>query len=122
MTSKFNYKVAELKEIFKHTKNKDIKYEFITELSCNWRTADRTKELYKWFEKKRRKKNLKEKLISLNKCKDWSIEKKTGNHKHVSGEFFTIEGLRTYNSINREVGKGGWDQPMISKLDIMVKY
>ena len=47
MTLKFKDKVAELKEIFKHKKNKNIKYEFIAELSCNWKTSDRSNEIKK---------------------------------------------------------------------------
>ena len=120
MYTNFNDKVNSLKKIFdkKTNNNSIIKYEFIAEISQNWKKLDQTKYIKKWFEKKRKEKKLKVKLIPLKNCKNWTISKTTGNYKHVSGSFFTLEGLRSYNAINREVGKTGWDQPIVKQVGL----
>ena len=63
---------------------------------------------------KKRNKSLKtnSKLIPLNKVKDWKINHK-GNIFHKSGQFFSIEGVRTTAAANREVAT--WDQPILNQ-------
>ena len=59
---------------------------------------------------------LNELKASLNDLVSWSSDE-GGNYKHESGRFFEIFGLRILNSATREVGLGGWDQPIISEVD-----
>jgi len=54
-------------------------------------------------------------VINLNSCQNWSMDPSTGNYCHSSGEFFKIHGIRI-NSEHREVGLGGWDQPILTQI------
>lgn len=53
--------------------------------------------------------------IPLNTCKGWSIDSKTGNIVHESGDFFYVQGVRVGLTENREV-KQGWDQPILTQV------
>jgi len=53
--------------------------------------------------------------IPLGECHGWKYDQKTGNISHESGEFFIIHGLKVHTD-SREVGKGGWDQPILTQI------
>lgn len=55
---------------------------------------------------------LKSKLINLNEVKNWKVDKK-GNIFHDSGQFFSIQGVRTSLAYDREVSS--WDQPIYNQ-------
>ena len=63
-----------------------------------------------WLKKKQNLDRTKVKIIPIKSLKDWSI-KKNGNIYHKSKQFFSIQGIQTKNSNNREVSK--WDQPLL---------
>ena len=63
-----------------------------------------------WLRKRQNLDKTKVKIIPVRSLKDWSIEK-SGNIFHKSKQFFSIQGIRTKNSKNREVS--GWDQPLL---------
>ncbi len=54
-------------------------------------------------------------IISLDKCKQWSVDPVTGSIVHDSGEFFRVDGIRVHNSTDREV-TGGWEQPILTQV------
>ena len=52
------------------------------------------------------------KLINLNEVKDWHNDI-NGNIHHKSGQFFSVQGIRTKGATGREVQ--AWDQPILSQ-------
>lgn len=54
-------------------------------------------------------------LIPLKEVKGWSIDPITGNVQHASGEFFTVEGVRSRAGTLREVSE--WDQPIYNQKE-----
>ncbi len=56
------------------------------------------------------------KEIPLNEVRGWYSDPETGDICSQSGEFFYIHGVRVSNTDNREVGKKGWDQPIITQV------
>ena len=83
------------------------------ELYVKQKPLHTSKEIKTWYKKIIRESNVKIKIIPLNKCKNWKINKK-GQISHKSGSFYKVEGVRVLKSFNREV-KGGWDQPMFTE-------
>ena len=73
-------------------------------------------ELLSWFTDIKNNLSASVEKINLNDLVSWSSDE-GGNYKHESGRFFEIFGLRILNSATREVGLGGWDQPIISEVD-----
>jgi len=71
------------------------------------------KEIKTWYKKIIKKSKVKIKIIPLDQCKNWKLNKK-GQISHTSGSFYKVEGVRILKSFNREV-KGGWDQPMFTE-------
>lgn len=55
---------------------------------------------------------LKSKLINLDQVKNWKKDK-NGNIFHESGQFFSIQGVRTSSAYDREVSS--WDQPIYNQ-------
>lgn len=53
--------------------------------------------------------------IPLSECRDWSLDSESGSLVHASGEFFRVDGIRTFASPTREV-EGGWDQPFLTQV------
>lgn len=53
--------------------------------------------------------------IPLAECREWSIDPDSGSLVHSSGEFFRVDGIRTFASPTREVA-GGWDQPLLTQI------
>ena len=68
-----------------------------------------------WFQKKRDESDMIVEEITINELDKWNVDKDTGNIKHQSGGFFEIIGIKASNTLDREVGKKGWTQPMIGK-------
>ena len=83
------------------------------ELHFKQKPLHTSKEIKTWYKKIIRESKVKIKIIPLNKCKNWKINKK-GQIIHKSGSFYKVEGVRVLKSFNREV-KGGWDQPMFTE-------
>ena len=94
------------------TSNKII-LEFRNELLIKQKPLHTTKEIKTWYKKIIKKSKVKIKIIPLDQCKNWKLNKK-GQISHASGSFYKVEGVRILKSFNREV-KGGWDQPMFTE-------
>ena len=83
------------------------------ELLIKQKPLHTTKEIKTWYKKIIKKSKVKIKIIPLDQCKNWKLNKK-GQISHASGSFYKVEGVRILKSFNREV-KGGWDQPMFTE-------
>lgn len=72
-----------------------------------------TAEIKSWYKKIVKQSNVKIRIIPLQKCKNWKLNK-NGKISHISGSFYKVEGVRILKSFNREINKG-WDQPMFTE-------
>ena len=81
----------------------------------DWNIFNNIDQVKAWFEKRRKDCKMEVKEIPLSDCKGWSVNIKTKKVSHDSGEFFSIHGIRV-NIDSREVGKGGWDQPILTQI------
>ena len=88
---------------------KSLRYE----LDKNFKPLHTTVDIKNWYKKIIKESKVKIKTISLNKCKNWKVNKK-GFISHSSGSFYRVEGVRILKSFNREA-KNGWDQPMFTE-------
>ena len=82
--------------------------------------------IIKWFNEKREKTDMIVEEVGINELEKWNVEKNTGNISHESGGFFEVIGIKVSNTFDREIGKKGWTQPIISKnpggiLGLLVK-
>ena len=71
--------------------------------------------IIEWFNKKREESDMIVEEIGLNDLDKWNIDSNSGNVKHESGGFFEVIGVKVSNTFEREVGKKGWNQPIIAK-------
>lgn len=68
-----------------------------------------------WVAELRATTTFRSELIPLKEVRGWSTDPSTGNVVHVSGEFFSIEGVRSRAGELREVGE--WDQPIYNQRE-----
>ena len=68
-----------------------------------------------WFNNKREESDMVVQEIGINDLDKWNVDLNSGNISHESGGFFEVIGIKASNTFDREVGKKGWTQPMISK-------
>lgn len=68
--------------------------------------------ILKWRKKLQKDIKVVSKLINLNDCKDWFLDKKD-NLYHKSGQFFKVRGVETSGASNREVKS--WTQPILTQ-------
>lgn len=66
----------------------------------------------KWLKKRNKVNKMKAIKTSVNELKDWHF-KKNGNLIHKSGQFFSVEGVRVENAIEREISS--WHQPILNQ-------
>ncbi|MFI1768574.1 NDP-hexose 2,3-dehydratase family protein [Streptomyces sp. NPDC020800] len=72
-------------------------------------------EFLAWFERRVRRISCSVDRIPLAEMRSWHLDASTGNIKHSSGRFFTIEGLHT-RTTHGTVAE--WSQPIISQPEI----
>lgn len=114
MSLDYKDKIEEFKLFFSQ-EIKSSKIEHFLECSKDWNVHHDINFVKNWFLDKRSNCNMVVNEIALNECKDWRLDLSTGNYSHISGEFFRIHGVRI-DTDQREVGKGGWDQPMLTQV------
>ena len=73
-------------------------------------------EIREWFIQRRESTTMSVEDIPLREAAGWTIDHDTGNIGHDSGDFFTVHGLRVRQTATREVGGGGWDQPILEQV------
>lgn len=71
--------------------------------------------LVEWLEQRRRKASFSSELIPLSQIDGWTIKADTGDIFHNSGQFFSIQGVRTTSCGLREVNS--WDQPIYNQVE-----
>ena len=68
--------------------------------------------ILKWRKKLIKKNKIKTKLINLNECKDWYLDKNKNLH-HKSDQFFKVQGVKIFGASSREVSS--WTQPILTQ-------
>lgn len=59
-------------------------------------------EILSWRKKLLKRSKIRARLININQCKDWYFDKYNNLH-HISGQFFTVTGIKVSGAKNREV-------------------
>ncbi|MER8236262.1 NDP-hexose 2,3-dehydratase family protein [Streptomyces sp. NPDC094049] len=82
-----------------------------------------TSEVHSWYAERRSAQRHAVTLTRLDRLEGWSLDPATGDLRHASGRFFTVEGLQVETG-HREAGS--WQQPIIVQpesgiLGILVK-
>ena len=71
-----------------------------------------TDYILKWLKRRNHVNKMKVKKVPVNQLNNWS-NNKNGNIFHKSGQFFSVEGVKISNAIEREVPS--WDQPILNQ-------
>ncbi|MCX4851945.1 NDP-hexose 2,3-dehydratase family protein [Streptomyces sp. NPDC051658] len=71
-------------------------------------------QFHRWFAWRRAAHPFRVGTIPFAELEGWYIEEGTGNIRHHSGRFFSVEGLR----VTVDSGPGGWHQPIIRQPEI----
>jgi oxidase EvaA len=69
----------------------------------------------RWLDEARAECPLKAELVPLRDLRGWQIDPASGNVVHLTGEFFSVEGVRAYAAGIREVAE--WDQPILNQKE-----
>lgn len=94
---------------------KNTRKDFLRSLFETGSTYITTSEFLTWLEKRRAAVHVVVELIPFAKLDKWRLNENTGNVEHVSGRFFSIEGL----NIRTNWGKiSHWTQPIICQPEI----
>lgn len=72
-------------------------------------------EIWEWLQWFRNNNNNKVEKINIGDLKKWYVEKATGNIRHESGKFFSIEGVRIQTK-DREIRT--WCQPIMNQPEV----
>ena len=73
---------------------------------------DNINNILKWLRKRNKINKMRVKKTPVNQLKDWNT-KKNGNLFHKSGQFFSVEGVKVENAIERETSN--WQQPILNQ-------
>jgi oxidase EvaA len=68
--------------------------------------------IVKWRNKLQKNVKTVSKIINLNQCDDWFLDRNS-NLYHKSGQFFRVQGVKTTGANNREVS--AWTQPILTQ-------
>lgn len=69
-----------------------------------------------WFKGQRAACTMSVEDIPLTECAGWHRNPDNGWIEKDDGEFFYVQGVRIRQSADREVGAGGWDQPILTQV------
>lgn len=72
-------------------------------------------KVMQWIEDRRKSIETSVRQIPLEAMRQWSFQKDTNNIKHETGQFFSIEGIRTQTNWGKLFC---WDQPIINQPEI----
>lgn len=82
----------------------------------DWSVFADLADVRKWFLRQRAENTMTVTKIPVDQCRGWRVEEGTGYLKHESGEFFAVETIEVSMSSSREVGEGGWCQPVMTQV------
>lgn len=74
-----------------------------------------TEEILEWLQKRNKEVHVEIKRVELAKLCDWYFDEKTGNLRHNSGKFFSIDGLQVKTNYGMVAE---WTQPIINQPEI----
>lgn len=74
-----------------------------------------TEEILQWLYEKRESINVDIQEVPINQMNKWLYDGVEGRIKHVSGKFFSIDGIRVHTNYGM---KETWDQPIINQPEI----
>jgi dTDP-4-dehydro-6-deoxy-alpha-D-glucopyranose 2,3-dehydratase len=83
---------------------------FAASARCHHSSTTSTDGFLEWFEERSRAHRFQVQRIDFRDMDRWRLEPGTGNLRHDSGRFFSIEGLRVRTDLP---GAGTWSQPII---------
>ncbi|NOU03473.1 MAG: response regulator receiver protein [Novosphingobium sp.] len=89
--------------------------EFLFESATDHCRFGSTADTLAWYEGCAAANSMTTARIPLSECRDWAFDPDSGSLVHASGEFFRVDGVRTFASPTREV-EGGWDQPFLTQV------
>ena len=81
----------------------------------DWSLFHNEESIKNWFIQKRKQCPMEVEEIPLNQARGWIVYPDSGNIDNEHDEFFSIHGVRVTHSDDREVGEGGWDQPIMTQ-------
>lgn len=93
-----------------------LRIEVHVESLKDWSRTGSLEDLKGWFARQQRECPMTVEEIPLGDCRDWSVNPDSGWVEHASGDFFMVQGLRVSQTDSREVGRGGWDQPILTQV------
>lgn len=82
----------------------------------DWSATGDLESVRTWFTSQRASNSMRVTKIPLDECRGWHIDEETGYVVHDSGEFFAVEAIEVTMSDSREVGAGGWCQPVLTQV------
>ena len=82
----------------------------------DWSQLGTLEDMEGWFLKQQEACTMTIEDIPLSDCRGWYYDEETGWIRHESQEFFVVQGVRIGLSGSREVGSGGWDQPILTQV------
>jgi oxidase EvaA len=74
-----------------------------------------TAEVRQWLQKRKDTVEVNVERIAFDKLNEWKFDKKNGNLRHLSGKFFSIEGIKVSTSVGEVLN---WEQPIINQPEI----
>lgn len=96
----------------------DTRSEHQFECMSDWSLLHTWDEVAAWFLEWRAEPPMRVEDIPLKDVRGWSVDPVTGNIHHDSGEFFVVKGVRVFDTVTREVGAVGWDQPILEQVGL----
>lgn len=96
----------------------ELRAEHQFECLRDWSLFHSWREIRDWFERWRANPPMAVEDLPLNQVQGWSADEQTGNIGHQSGEFFVVKGVRVTETVTREVGARGWDQPILEQVGL----
>lgn len=94
----------------------DLRSEHHVECLEDWSCFRTLDEVRTWFGERRAATTMHVEDIPLREARGWVVDPETGNIGHESGDFFTVHGIRVRQTVTREVGGQGWDQPILEQV------
>lgn len=82
----------------------------------DWSSLHSLAQVRAWFENKRRDCAMTVTDIPLGECRGWKMDEAGGRFRRDDGTFFYIQGVRVAETVDREVGVRGWDQPILTQV------
>lgn len=111
----FRTYISQLDSLFERYSVSAQRREHHFECLSDWNQFHTIDDVRSWFIQQRKSCTMVVTDIPLKQCNMWDVDDETGDIRHTSGEFFSVHGIHV-DLDSREVGKGGWDQPILTQV------